>query len=499
MVASFCNNCVRMFVPFLRKTLFMWVLGPEYLGLNGLLYAIIGMLMLAEFGFGTAIICYMFKPVADDDKDLLCAYLNFYRSVYRCVGSAIFVIGLCLMPFLPRLIHGNIPADVNLYIAYFLHLMNTSVSYFLFAYRGSILGAHHRNDVSQYITMFTSILEIVVLAMVLYFTHNYYHYVIITIAFTVINNLLLVYATRKMFPDIVPYGKLPKAEFKRVVSDVKAIFMHKIGAVVSGHFDNLIISAFLGLTAVAAFNNYHSISLAVGGVISSCCYSMIGGFGNKIYTESKEENFRLLMKVNRLLMCAILWCAAMQISIFQPFMALWTRGEASLIRHFLTPFLIVIWFYEKQSRETLRMFKNAASLWQQDRWKAVIASLLNLALNFTFVFLFPDGYKLDGVILATLLSDILVQMPWESYAVFSAFFDKEKAWKYWRNQIVYVMLFVSVCTLAWFGAYLIPLEGIAGLVVKGIVSAIISFCFVLAIFRNDVIEMLKTVLKRKKS
>ena len=226
---------------------------------------------------------------------------------------------------------------------------------------------------------------------------------------------------------------------------------------------------------------------------------MIGGFGNKIYTESKEENFRLLMKVNRLLMCAILWCAAMQISIFQPFMALWTRGEASLIRHFLTPFLIVIWFYEKQSRETLRMFKNAASLWQQDRWKAVIASLLNLALNFTFVFLFPDGYKLDGVILATLLSDILVQMPWESYAVFSAFFDKEKAWKYWRNQIVYVMLFVCVCTLAWLGAYLIPLEGIAGLVVKGIVSAVISFCFVLAIFRNDVIEMLKTVLKRKKS
>ena len=167
-IASFVNKFVGMFFPFLRKTLFLWVLGPGYLGLNGLLYSILGMLMLAELGFGTAIVCYMYKPVADDDNDLLCAYLRLFRTVYRWVGTAIFAAGLCLLPFLRHLIHGEIPADVNLHLVYMLHLINTSASYFLFAYRGSVLSAHHRNDVYNYIHTGTSIAEFAVVTVVLY-------------------------------------------------------------------------------------------------------------------------------------------------------------------------------------------------------------------------------------------------------------------------------------------------------------------------------------------
>ena len=314
-IASFVNKFTGMLFPFLRKTLFLWLLGPGYLGLNGLLYSILGMLMLAELGFGTAIVCYMYKPVADDDNDLLCAYLRLFRNVYRCVGTAIFVIGLCLLPFLRYLIHGEIPADVNLRLVYLLHLINTSVSYFLFAYRGSILNAHHRNDVSDYIRTGTSIAEFAAVAMVLYFTRDYCSYVVTTITFTIINNLLVVYATRKLFPNVVPRGKLARREIKKVVSDVKAIFMHKIGAVVSGSFDNIVISSFLGLVAVAAFNNYYSICLAVGGITGALCYSMMGGFGNRIYTEMREDNFRLLLKANRMVMCGVLWCAAVLMAL----------------------------------------------------------------------------------------------------------------------------------------------------------------------------------------
>ena len=76
------------------------------------------MLMLAELGFGTAVVCSMYKPVAAEDKDLLCAYLRFYRFVYRCVGGFIFAAGLVLLPFLRNLVHGDIPADVNLHLLY---------------------------------------------------------------------------------------------------------------------------------------------------------------------------------------------------------------------------------------------------------------------------------------------------------------------------------------------------------------------------------------------
>ncbi|MBQ6472898.1 MAG: oligosaccharide flippase family protein [Victivallales bacterium] len=482
-----------MLFPFLRKTLFMWVLSPGYLGLNGLLYSILGMLMLAELGFGTAITCYMFKPVAEDNEELLCAYLKFFRTVYRIVGSAIFVMGLCLMPFLRHLIHGEIPEGLNLHLVFLMHLVNTAASYFLFAYRGSILGAYHRKDVLDYIRTGVSVVEFVTIALVLYLTHNYYIYALLTIMFTMLSNILLVYATRRLFPHIVPRGTLPKEEKRRVLSDVKAIFMHKVGAVFHRSFDNLAISAFLGLVAVAAYNNYHSIILAVAGIPSAICYSMMAGFGNKIYTESKERNFRLLMHANRLIICIVIWCSAMLLALYQPFMVIWTRGQSELSRHFLTPLLLVIWFYQMQSRETLRMFKNAAALWQPDRWKPVVASVANLCMNLLLINLLPEPYKLDGVILATLVADALIQMPWESYAVFSKFFNGSQARRYWAVQAGYAILAVAVTVLACGVVYGIPMDGVPGFVIKGCAAAVAAAVPLLVIFRRDVLLLWKTI------
>ena len=188
MVATAVNNGVRLLFPFLNRTLFLWLLGPAYLGLNGLFGSILGVLMLAELGFGMAVICSMYKPIADDDRELLCAYLRFYRTVYRWVGTAIFVVGLCLLPFLRKLVHGDVPPDVDLYILYLVHLFNTSISYFLFASRGSVLSAHHRNDVLANIRTAVSVVQYVATFLVLLLTRNYYAYVAVTVVFTAVTN-----------------------------------------------------------------------------------------------------------------------------------------------------------------------------------------------------------------------------------------------------------------------------------------------------------------------
>ena len=495
-IAHFVNNGVRTLIPFFRKTIFMWVLGSEYLGLNSLFYSVLGMLMLAELGFGTAIVCYMYKPVADDDHDLLCAYLCFFRKIYRCVGSFIFIAGLCLLPFLRRLIHGNIPPDVNLHILYLMFLTNSAIGYFFFAYRGSILDAYHRNDIASYIGTISAIVEFVSACIVLFLTHNYYFYVITLIASTLLNNILVYIVTRIYFPTLVPAGNLPKKDIKCILSNVKAIFMHKIGAVVNSSSDNIVISAFLGLSAVGAYGIYAHISSSIAGITSGICYSMTGGFGNKIYTEAKEDNFKLLLKVNRLLICLIIWCSAMLLALYQPFIMIWTRKDPTLIRHFMTPLLMVILFYEKQSREPIRMFKTAASLWQQDRWKAIIASIVNLTMNIVFIQIFPDDFKLDGVILATIISDIIIQMPWESYAVFAAFFTRKEAFLYWRKQLLYFPLAIVVCGLTWVTANVISIEGVVGFAVKGIAATAVAFALLLAIFREDAVFVLKKTIHR---
>ena len=485
MVANAVSSGIRLLFPFLNRTLFLWLLGPAYLGLNGLFGSILGVLMLAELGFGTAVVCSMYKPVADDDRELLCAYLRFYRTVYRCVGTVIFFCGLALLPFLDKLVHGSVPPDIDLHVLYVIHLVNTAASYFLFAYRGVVLGAHHRNDVITNIRTMVSIAQYVAVFLILLVTRNYYHYVIATVFFTVAQNILLVKASRKLFPDIEPRGVLPPAMRRRVISDVKSIFMHKVGGVITNSTDNLVISAFLGLVAVAAYGNYYYVVTTISGLVAIVYSSMTGGFGNKIYTESKEENFRLFMRMNRISMIVILFCASMMAALYQPFITLWVKEDPSLVRHAITPVLMVLYFFIMQSRQVLLAFKSAASLWRQDRWKPIVAGAVNLGTNILFVIFLPESYKLDGVIFSTIIGFAFIQIPWEAHVVFTAFFNGEQAKQYWRQQGFFAAIALVLCVVTGLAVSFIPLDRVTGLLVKGGSAAIVSGVLTFAIFRKD--------------
>jgi len=495
-IAGSLNQVLHLLLPFLNRTLFLRLMGPDYLGLNGLFTSILGVLMLAELGFGTAVICSMYKPIADDDRDLVCAFLHFYRTIYRWVGTAIFLVGLCLLPFLRRLVHGDLPPDVNLYILYLLHLVNTSASYFLFAYRGSVLGAHHRNDVLTNIQTLAQIVQYAAVFLVLIFTRNYYLYVIVTVLFTVIQNLLIMYESNRLFPDILPRGELPQDKRRQVLSDVKSIFLHKIGTVISYQIDNLVLSAFLGLVTVAAYGNYYYVYTAVAGLPAIIYSTMTGGFGNMIHTEGREKSFELFMLVGRVVGIINIWCAAMMLALYQPFMEIWIRNDAQLMQHFLTPVLMVLFYHVNQSRQVLLTFKAAASLWKEDQWKPVVGGGVKLVTCLLFILILPDDYKLDGVILSTIIGYVFVQIPWESHVLFTRFFDRQQARLYWRHQAFFLLMTLLLCGITWGAAALIPMEKIPGLILKGAVAALLSGGLVFAIFRKDMLLTLKMLLKR---
>ena len=414
-----------------------------------------------------------------------------------CFRFLIVLCGLALLPFLDRLVHGTVPPDIDLHILYVIHLVNTAASYFLFAYRGVVLGAHHRNDVITNIRTGVSVAQYIVVFLILLITRNYYHYVIATVAFTVVQNVLLVKASRRLFPDIEPRGALPLEMRRRVISDVKSIFMHKVGGVITYSTDNLVISAFLGLVAVASYGNYYYVATSVAGLVSVVYSSMTGGFGNKIYTESKKENFRLFMRMNRLSMIVVVFCSAMMAALYQPFMEVWVKGDPALMRHALTPVLMVFYFYVMQSRQVLLVFKSAASLWKQDRWKPIVAGIVNLGTNVLFVLFLPDAYKLDGVIFSTIIGFAFIEVPWESHVVFANFFNGVQARVYWRTHVGFAFLALVLCGVTWGAASCVSIGGIGGLAVKGVLAVGVSTGLLLAIFRKDIPAAVKILRKGK--
>ena len=484
-LASGVNNAVKTVFPFVNRTLFLWLLGPEYLGLNGLFVSILGVLSLAELGFSSAIVTSMYKPIAEDDEDLVCAYLGFYRTVYRRVGAIVFAAGLCLLPFLPRRVHGEVPPGISLHLLYLIHLCNTALSYFVFAYRGPVLEAHQRNDAAMHVRTAMALAQYLVVFLVLLLTRNYYCYVAVTVFFTGATNLAIMLRAKALFPRILPRGKLDAERRRKVLSDVKHVFMHKVGGVISYSTDNLVISAFLGLVAVAAYGNYWYVVVSVAGFVAMFYNAVRGGFGNRIHVDTKEGVFRTLLKADRLALVSIVWCSAMMLALYQPFIALWTKGDPALARHFLTPLLMVVYFHVNQSRQTLLAFKDAAGLWRHDRWKPLAGGAANLAMNLAMVLLLPEEYKLDGVILSTIVSYVAIQVPWERHVVFTEFFGREEARRYRRQQAAFALLACALAAAAWAAASAVPLGGIPGLFAKAAAAGAVATAPILLLFRRD--------------
>ena len=494
--ATAISRGLALLFPFMNRSLFLWLMGSEYLGLNGLFTSIIGGLSLAELGFGTAIVCSMYKPIADDDRETVCAYLRFYRTIYRWVGAIILVVGLCLLPFLRYLVKGTLPADVNLHILYLLHLTNTAVSYFLFAYRSSILAAHHRNDVQTNIDTVVSLVQYLTVFMILIFLRNYYLYVITTVVFTLVRNLLIMRESKRLFPYIEPRGELPPEKKRHIISDVKSIFMHRIGGYTSTKIDNLVISAFMGLGWVATYGNYYYIYTNVAGLPSIVYSGMMGGFGNKLNTESKDKNFELFMRVNRMTSIIIIWCTTLMLALYQPFIRGWMREKQSLVQPFITSALFVVLFYINQSRQVMQTVKGAAGLWKADRWKPMVGAAVKLVICLLSVLFLDDRYKLDGVIISSILGYVVVQIPWESHVLFTKFFDWRQGRAYWLQQFKFALLALIPCAITLAVVQTIPLERTRGLIVKGIVAVVVSTVVMFLLFREDLLKILKKAFRR---
>ena len=121
----------QIIVPFLMRTAMIYFMGIEYLGLNSLFTSILQVLNLAELGVGSAMVYSMYKPIAEDDKDTICALLKLYKKYYFFIGLVIATIGIIITPMITKLINGEVPGDINIYVLYILNLSATVITYWL--------------------------------------------------------------------------------------------------------------------------------------------------------------------------------------------------------------------------------------------------------------------------------------------------------------------------------------------------------------------------------
>ena len=150
---------------FICRTIFIYALGKEYLGVSGLFSNILTIMSLAELGIGDAIVYKMYKPVADKDYERIKMYMQFYKKAYWIIGTVVFGAGLVLIPFLQYLISGGEGIE-HIKFIYFLYLFNTASTYF-FSYKKLIINTDQKgyiDTINRYLFLILqNIVQIIVL------------------------------------------------------------------------------------------------------------------------------------------------------------------------------------------------------------------------------------------------------------------------------------------------------------------------------------------------
>ena len=318
---------VNIILPFASRTVILYVLGAQYLGLNSLFHSILSFLSLAELGVGAAMVYMMYKPIAENDKTTIKAILNLYKRLYRIIGTVILVVGASLLPFLDSIIHGEVPDDTNIYILYFIYLINTVLTYWLFGYKNAVLQAYQRSDIESKIGIFITPVSYIVMLSFLAITKNYYAYIIWQPIFTIITNLIRLVIVDKHFPELQPEGEISKEMKTSIFKKVVAILGAKLNTVVLNAADNVVMSAFLGLTVIAVYGNYYYIMSSIITFLAIIYSSMTAGLGNSLQTETLEKNYRDFERFSFMNSWLVGWCTVCLVCLYQPFMRIWVCGS----------------------------------------------------------------------------------------------------------------------------------------------------------------------------
>ncbi len=457
----------QILMPFVMRTVMIQFMGVRYLGLSGLFTSVLQVLSLAELGVGSAMVYGMYQAIANDDNDQVCALMRLYRRYYRFIGLAVLIIGAAIMPLLPVFIRRDVPPDVNIYVLYGINLAATVLSYWLFAYRSSLVQAHQREDVISKVTLVTNTVMYALQLVAIVFFSDYYLYTVGLVVGQVLLNVITALVSMRMYPDVGPRGELAEEERRDINQRIRDLFTSRVGGVVLNSADPIVISAFLGLEALAIYQNYYYIISALAMFFTVFFSSFVAGVGNSLATEDEGKNYRVFKEITMVTMYALGFCITCLMSLYQPFMRIWVGP--SLMLDDVTVLLFCVFFFIFELCRMLNVFKDAAGIWHNDRFRPLVVSLLNVGLNIVLV----NMVGLPGVLLSTIISYYLVNLPWLLTNVLRHVFHQRRA-EFFRWLAPMCVALVVATALSYGICALVPLGGVVGLVVRLAVCVLLN-------------------------
>jgi O-antigen/teichoic acid export membrane protein len=428
---------LNQILNFVLRTIFIEVLGVQYLGINSLFANVLMILSLAELGVGQAITYSLYKPLANHDKEKVNDLMSLYKKVYFYIGIGVIILGSLLIPFLPLITNGANEVE-HLYLIFILFVLNSSFTYF-WGYKRTLIIADQKEYRLVPFTAIFQVMDISLRIVVLLITGNYLLFLITQIISKLIENIVINNYIDKQYDylDFDNASGIESSEKISIIANVKAMLFHKVGSVAINGTDSIILSAFISVSIVGIYSNYLLIMTAVNMLLLLIFNSAGASLGNFIALENddkKEEIFRILNFIGVWLFG---WASITLFFTINTFIELWI-GKQYLVSNVVL-LILCINFYLTGIRVPLGVMKSSGGIYTQDKYMPLIQAAINLILSIMLV----QAYGMLGVFMGTLASSLLVPQWNRPYIVYKYLFKRSC-----RSYFVNVLMYTSVLSFA---------------------------------------------------
>ncbi|WP_026523777.1 lipopolysaccharide biosynthesis protein [Butyrivibrio sp. MB2005] len=475
-------NVVNSLLGFGYRTIFIYVLSSNYLGINGLFTDILQILSFAELGIGNAIAFRLYKPISQKNIQEVGEIMYFFKRVYHFIALIILMLGLSILPFLSYFIKdtGEIPGDVNLTIVYLLFLFQTVSSYF-FSYKQILLNADQKQYINSLVNSAISLIVYIFKIIVLLTTKKYVLVLVAGIIFTVISNYIFSEWVRNRYREVFEVDNNVNVSVKsQIFNDTKAIFCHKIGGTVLNSTDNIVISKFVGLVSTGIYSNYSLLFYSVTSLLNQLLGSFVSTLGNAHIEQTREQRYTTYKR----LLFANLWitsvCTVCLFTLINDFILNWVGS--TMLLSLMTVAALSMQFFVETSRIISTAYTNGCGLFVKDKMRPLIEASINLGVSVILV----KEMGIAGVFWGTVISHLCTVSWREPYLLYKYEFMKSVV-GYWIHYFIALIVTGLICY-----GYSVFFE-MAGIEVKNLglwfIKAVCVFCltniFYVLMFRKN--------------
>ena len=426
--------------------------------------------------------------------------MNFYKKAYRYIAGIIFTIGMLCLPFLKYIINGY--EEVKLAVPelnwiYVMFLLNTVITY-LMAYKRTLIIADQREYKITPIIMAFNIISTLAQILVLIIFKNFILYLGIQIIVKVFENIFVNRYINKNYDYIKDKNtdKLPKDNVRGLITNVKALMVHKIGEIAVYSTDNLIITKIINIVVTGLYSNYTLITGVFKNLTTMLFNNVTASMGNLIVTENEDKKIQIFNVMNFVAFWVFTVTAVFMFVIIDPFVRL-EYGEQYVLPLITTALIIIEYFYYGM-RLAVSTVKSAAGIYVQDKYVPLITAIINLVVSI----ILGKKIGLDGVIIGTIVSTASISLWYRPMLVYKNVF-KTSSKQYFVKLLTYTIVFTISLVGTGLLSYYFPINNMyIKFIYCAFIGLIIPNILIFLLYRKTselkrVIEIIKNTVKRR--